>query len=88
MLLMLCSDSSVPLPTGQKFPKLFAAGECLPFAVADTLYEAGHFSPAFPTAPINSDDVAIQGLPFPGSRPLEARYRLDGYGLHTDSING
>jgi len=88
MLLVLRSGSSESPAIGQKCPKLFAAAECLPFAVADTLYKAGHFSTAFRTAPINSDNVAIQGLPFPGSRRLEARYRLDGYGLHTDSGNG
>jgi len=46
----------------QKVPKFLTAAECLPLTVAYAFDKAGNFLPAFHAAPVNSDDVAIQGL--------------------------
>lgn len=49
----------------QEPPKLFAVAKSLAFAIADTLDEPGQFPAALYTAPVDPDEVAVQGGAFP-----------------------
>ena len=76
------------LEARQKRPQLAAVAESLAFAIADALDEAGQLSVALHVTPVDPNDVAVHGLAFPGCRRASRRYRLAGYGSHTDSVNG
>ena len=61
------------LAVRQERPKLFAGAESLALAIADAFGEPGQFPAAFRTAPVYPNDVAVQGLAFPGSRRVRAQ---------------
>jgi hypothetical protein len=62
------------LAVRQERPKLFAVPESLALTIADTLDEPGQFPTALHTAPVYPDDVAVQGLAFPGSRHARTKH--------------
>ena len=72
-LLAPCTALSGRLAVRQKRPKLLAAAKSLAFAIADTLNKPGQFPAALHAAPVYPNDVAVQGLAFPGSRRVRAQ---------------
>ena len=60
-----CATSPQRVTLGQKSPKLFAVAESLAFAVSDSLDESGQLPAVLYPAPVDPDDVAIQGSPLP-----------------------
>ena len=62
------------LAARQKRPKLFAVAEGQPFAITDALDEPGQFPAALGTAPVDPNDVAVQGLAFRGSQRVQAQH--------------
>jgi hypothetical protein len=72
-LLAPCTAGPGRLALRQERPKLFAVAESPAFAIADPLDEPGHFPAALHTAAVDANDVAVQGLAFPGSRRAQAQ---------------
>ena len=57
----------------QKSPQLFAVAKSLAFAISDSFDESGQLLAAFYPAPVNPDDVAVQGQILPGSRRIASQ---------------
>ena len=57
----------------QKSPKLFAVAESLTFAISDLFDESGQLLAALYPAPVDPDDVAVQGQVLPGSRRITSQ---------------
>ena len=57
----------------QKSPQLFAVAESLAFAISDSFDESGQILAALYPAPVDPDDVAVQGHVLTGSRRIASQ---------------